>query len=370
MEENSHLQAFETFLQQKGIIHQTGPSNTPNLNPQERHNRTLNQKQRALLLDAKLGPSYWVFAREVAQHLKNLTPTQRLKHANTPFEAFHGRQPDLRMIRSFGCICYAHVNKPNHPKHSPTSVRGIFVGYDVARRGYKVLIDNNRKLIVSRNVTFNEGEHVHSAMGGAQAPQLVKQVGMNAASDDDSDDGIIEWRSIQRPQLDAMQPYNVPQTPPHNVQQAPPQLEKKQSFKTLQHLAQQMEAHNDPAAAQPKLQKLEKQLQIDMAFLTLPEYAYVVTADEGIPQSYDDVVKSASREEWLQAVDRECSALEQMRCFGPQQDLPDGCKATNTSFLFVIKSDGQKKARLVYRNNPYSWYGGMTVIARLLTGQS
>jgi hypothetical protein len=102
--------SLQNFLREKGIIHQTGPANTPNLNPQERHNRTLNQKQRALLMDAKLGPSFWLFAREVAQILKNLTPTQRLEGAITPFESFHGRKPDMRMIRAFGSTCYAHVN--------------------------------------------------------------------------------------------------------------------------------------------------------------------------------------------------------------------------------------------------------------------
>jgi hypothetical protein len=167
--------AFENFLKERGIIHQTGPPDTPNLNPQERHNRTLNQKQRALLMDAKLGPSFWIFARDVAQQLKNLTPTQKLKHAITPFEAFYNRQPDLRMVRSFGCICYAHISKHQRTKHEPTSVRGIFVGYDVARRGYKILINNNSKLIISRSVTFNEELHVQQAMG-TQIPQEVKLI--------------------------------------------------------------------------------------------------------------------------------------------------------------------------------------------------
>jgi hypothetical protein len=117
---------FEQFLQDKGILHQTGPANTPNLNPQERHNQTLNQKQRALLLDAKLGPSFWIFAREVAQHVKNLTPTQKLKFANTPFESYHGRKPDLRMIRSFGCVCYAHINQAFRLKHSTNFGAGNF----------------------------------------------------------------------------------------------------------------------------------------------------------------------------------------------------------------------------------------------------
>jgi hypothetical protein len=76
----------------------------------------------------------------------------------------------MRVIRSFGCICYAHVNTNARNKHSPTAVRGIFVGYDLKRRGYKILIENNTKLITCRSVTFNEGDHVRAAMGGTQPP--------------------------------------------------------------------------------------------------------------------------------------------------------------------------------------------------------
>lgn len=59
----------------------------------------------------------------------------------------------------------------------------------------------------------------------------------------------------------------------------------------------------------------------------------------------------------MEAVDKELSVLQSMNCFGEPTQLPDGFKATNTSFLFVIKSSGQRKARLVYRNNPYTIYG-------------
>jgi hypothetical protein len=139
--------------------------NTPNYNPQERQNRTLNQKQRALLLDANLGPKYWIFARDVAQHLKNLTPTQRLQNAITPFEAFHGRQPDLRTIRTFGCDCYAHINPKARSKHDNTAVRGKFIGYSMERRAYRVLLPGD-KIVVSRNVTFNEKVHVEGVISG------------------------------------------------------------------------------------------------------------------------------------------------------------------------------------------------------------
>jgi hypothetical protein len=45
---------FSNYLKSKGIFHKTGPARTPNYNEQERHNRTLGEKQRALLKDANL----------------------------------------------------------------------------------------------------------------------------------------------------------------------------------------------------------------------------------------------------------------------------------------------------------------------------
>jgi hypothetical protein len=45
-----------------------GRARTPNYNDQERQNRTLGEKQRALLKDANLPDIFWTFARDTAKH--------------------------------------------------------------------------------------------------------------------------------------------------------------------------------------------------------------------------------------------------------------------------------------------------------------
>jgi hypothetical protein len=186
-----------------------------------------------------------------------------------------------------------------------------------------------------------------------------------------SDEEIIEWRSVMQPQqaIAGVQPQTPPAPQPKS-QATPPQMGKKKSYKSLQRLIQHHTSPNaEGSSAQPKLEKLRKQLHIDMAFMALAEYAYVITTADTIPQTFEDVMESAHRDEWLQAVQKEHSALQEMNCFGPQQDLPEGKKATNTSYLFVIKSDGQRKARLVFRNNPLSnGMGKMTITVQLWTG--
>jgi hypothetical protein len=150
---------FEEFLSSKGILHKTGPRRTPNYNEQERHNRTLNERQRALLKDANLSPIYWTFARETAVHLKNLTPSKALPGGITPYEYFHGRQPDISNLRPFGCPCYISVHRDDRNKYGDTAQPGIFVGYNHARRAYNILVDGNR-VVVSRSVTFNEAAYI------------------------------------------------------------------------------------------------------------------------------------------------------------------------------------------------------------------
>ena len=34
----------------------------------------------------------------------------------TLFEAFHGKKPDVGYLRSFGCVCYAHIAKDERKK--------------------------------------------------------------------------------------------------------------------------------------------------------------------------------------------------------------------------------------------------------------
>ena len=87
--------------------------------------------------------------------MKNLTPTNVLQNAITPFEAFHGRKPDMRTIRAFGSPCYAHIHRDDRGRHDDTAQRGIFLGYNVERRAYNVLV-GAQKIVVSRSVVFNE----------------------------------------------------------------------------------------------------------------------------------------------------------------------------------------------------------------------
>lgn len=72
----------------------------------------------------------------------------------TPYEAWRGRKPRVSHLRIFGCIAYALVN--SHHKLDEKSKKCIFVGYCTQSKAYRLYNPLSGKIIVSRNVVFNE----------------------------------------------------------------------------------------------------------------------------------------------------------------------------------------------------------------------
>ena len=58
----------------------------------------------------------------------------------------------------FGSITYAHVPNQMQSKLDDKNGRYIFIGYESSSKDYKLYSLNNEKIIISRNVKFNEEE--------------------------------------------------------------------------------------------------------------------------------------------------------------------------------------------------------------------
>ena len=59
-------------------------------------------------------------------------------------------------MRIFGIIAYAHVTHQGRFKLEDLSVKYVFVGYDASSKGYKFYNPSNNKVVVSRDVEFDE----------------------------------------------------------------------------------------------------------------------------------------------------------------------------------------------------------------------
>jgi transposase InsO family protein len=128
------------FLQQHGIKHQSGPPYTPEYNAvQKRRNRTLVEMALAMLFQADLPMHCWGLAVDTANYIRNRCPCASNPDNLTPYEMVFGQPPDLRHLRVFGSRCFYHVPSEQRNKLQPKALEGIFVGYDVLSRCYRIL---------------------------------------------------------------------------------------------------------------------------------------------------------------------------------------------------------------------------------------
>jgi hypothetical protein len=87
--------------------------------------------------------------------LQNRSP-HKILGKRTPEEAFTGRRPNVENIRIFGCLTFSHVPSERRTRIDPTSQQGILVGYSKVSKAYRTYIPPLRRVVVSRDVRFEE----------------------------------------------------------------------------------------------------------------------------------------------------------------------------------------------------------------------
>ncbi|CAI7830630.1 unnamed protein product [Closterium sp. NIES-53] len=96
---------FTTYLQERGIRRLFSlPHAHQQSGVAERLNRTLQEKMRALLAQAQLGPLYWPFAMDHATLLHNLLSSSSLPNNASPHLLWTGKLGTTKLLRVFGCV--------------------------------------------------------------------------------------------------------------------------------------------------------------------------------------------------------------------------------------------------------------------------
>ena len=98
---------------------------------------------------------FWAEAVATTVYLLNISPTKAVFN-RTPYEAWRGNTPKVSHLRVFGCIAYALVNSQARCKLDEKCEKCIFVGYSSQSKAYKLYNPVSGKIMVNRNVVFNE----------------------------------------------------------------------------------------------------------------------------------------------------------------------------------------------------------------------
>jgi hypothetical protein len=122
----------------------------------ERRNQTVVGMAHSMLKAKRMPLRFWGEAVSTAVYVLNRSYT-RAVDGQTPFEAWYGRKPDVEHLRTFGCIAYAKVTRPGLKKLEDRSIKTVFLGYEPGSKGYRLYEPVGKRIIVSRDVVFDEG---------------------------------------------------------------------------------------------------------------------------------------------------------------------------------------------------------------------
>jgi len=363
-EYNNH--DFQTFLKVEGITYEPSAPYTQDQNGlSERMIRTLVEKARTMLLEAKLPERFWAEAVNTAVFLHNRSPTRALE-GKTPFEAWNGLKPDLSHLRRFGCDAYLHVPEEARTKLQSKSQKCIFLGYVFNTTSmWRLWNIKGQRVIKGANVKFDESGN------GERLPEQIFQV-----------DSVFLDENERR-QLETDTPGNtgngsamVPENPEDPERKGTPP-EALQGLPEVPKVVIRVENHKDDY---PRLEDRKPQIYHD------PDELEDIAADHGMPQTelrrstrarkpvarfpanISNLASTSLNGEEEPTTLEEALELEPVKCREAILDklkshekngtwelasLPDGLKAISCKWVFKIKTNPngsiRHKARLVIR---------------------
>ena len=91
----------------------------------------------------------------MAVFILNRTPIKALKGV-MPFEAWYGRKPSVSFLQTFDCIGHVRKTKPILTKLEDRSTPMVFLCYAEGTKAYRLYDPCGDKVLVSRDVVFDE----------------------------------------------------------------------------------------------------------------------------------------------------------------------------------------------------------------------
>ena len=98
---------------------------------------------------------FWGEAVATAVFLLNRAPTKAVD-GMTPYEAWHGRRPDVSFLRTFGCVAYVKAMKPHMKKLDDHGTPVVFIGYEPGAKAWRFYDPTMHDAVVSSDAVFDE----------------------------------------------------------------------------------------------------------------------------------------------------------------------------------------------------------------------
>ena len=144
------------FCTAKGISRQFLAPGTPQQNGVvERKNRTLFEAARTMLSESSFPMYFWAEALNTACYTQNRTLITK-EHEKTPYEIIANKKPTLKYFHVFGGKCYVLRDDEHLGKFEAKASEGIFLGYSLESKAFRVYVIDYKKVVERLNVTFDD----------------------------------------------------------------------------------------------------------------------------------------------------------------------------------------------------------------------
>jgi transposase InsO family protein len=121
---------FEMYCTEHGIERQYTAPYTPQQNGvDERWNQSVVTMARSLLKSRNVPVKFWGEAVATAVCPQNWAPT-KVVHDMMPYEAWHGRRPNVQHLLTFGCVVYIKTTKLHMKKLDDRGTPTVFISYE------------------------------------------------------------------------------------------------------------------------------------------------------------------------------------------------------------------------------------------------
>nr|GEW85396.1 retrovirus-related Pol polyprotein from transposon TNT 1-94 [Tanacetum cinerariifolium] len=144
------------FCEVKGIMSQYSVARTPQQNGVvEWRNKTLIEAARTMLANIKMPTTFWVEAVNTACYVQNRVLVTK-PHNKTHYELFHGKTHAISFLKPFGCPVTILNTKDHLCKFDGKANEGLFVGYSLDTKAFRVFNSRSRNVEENLHVRFSE----------------------------------------------------------------------------------------------------------------------------------------------------------------------------------------------------------------------
>ncbi|GKA08192.1 retrovirus-related pol polyprotein from transposon TNT 1-94 [Tanacetum coccineum] len=308
---------FNNLCKESGIERHLTVVGTPQQNGlAERMNMMLLNKVRCLLIQSGFLDSFWAEATITAAYLINRSLSTALKKKT-----------------------------PGKLKHR--AIKSIFLGYPDGVKGYRLwrLDDVKPKIIISRDVVFNESLMYKDTLKGAGAADSGKEVEFEVELQGSRVEPTVDPHTGENPRNKDKEQDEGPQQQNLNNYVLVRDRAKRTTFIHARYRDESNVSLSRPSGSRVK---------DDMAAYT---FAIIEEKDTHEPITFQEAINSSEKDEWVRAMEEEMSSLKKNHTW-ELVDQPPGQKLVSCKWLYKIK-EGIKgvqkpryKARLANKQSP------------------